>query len=307
MFGYLQPYKPYMLVKDYELYKSVYCGLCKQLGKEYGILARMTLSYDCTCYTLLAMGLTGKNECVNKKRCTCNPLKSCLYCTDGSEQLSLASAITVVTVYYKLVDDIKDSSFIGSIPSRLLKPIANIWRKKSLKKYPEIDQILSELNDNQFEAEHSNTPDIDQCAEPTALMMKQLMQLLAHSDAENEIFGEFGYYLGKWVYLIDAGDDYDKDLKKNNFNPFIYQLKEKNLTQQQRSEYINGVLNVVASRLLSAYNLMEIKTFNAITDNLVNMGLGQMQNKILFHKYEEKNEKKVRKAKNKNINTKKED
>ena len=284
-----------MLVKDYELYKSVYCGLCKQLGKEYGILARMTLSYDCTCYALLAMGLDGRHECVNKKRCTCNPLKSCLYCTDGSKQLSLASAITVVTVYYKLVDDIKDSSFIKSIPSRLLKPIANIWRKKSLKKHSQVDTIVKELNDSQCEAERSNKPDIDQCAEPTAVMMKKLMLLLAQNEAEREIFGEFGYYLGKWVYLIDAGDDYDKDIRKENFNPFIYQLKDKNITQQQRSEYINGVLNLVVSKLLSAYNLMEIKSFKAITDNLLNMGLGQMQKKILFDKYTEKDNKKNRK------------
>lgn len=303
MFGYLQPYKPYMLVKDYELYKSVYCGLCKQLGKEYGVLARMTLSYDCTCYGLLAMGLAGKHECVNKKRCTCNPLKSCLYCTDGEKQLSLASAITVVTVYYKLMDDIQDSSFIKSIPSRLLKPIANIWRKKSIKKYPQVDQIVSKLNENQYIAEHSDSPNTDQCAEPTAIMMKELMLLLAENDNEKAIYGEFGYYLGKWVYLIDAGDDYDKDLKTGEFNPFVYQLKDKNLTQQQRSEHINGVLNMVVSRLLPAYNLMEIKSFNAITDNLINMGLAQMQKKILFDKYKESKKNK----KNKENKVKKED
>lgn len=291
MFGYLKPCKPYLLVKDYELYKSVYCGLCKRLSEEYGVLAKMVLSYDCTCYALLAMGLNGRCEKVQKKHCTCNPLKKCLYCVGGDDELSLASAITVVTVYYKLEDDIKDNSFFKGLPSRLLKPVASLWRKKSLKRYPEIDKIVSELNDNQYKAEHKENLSIDESAEPTAIMMKKLMLLLAKTNTEKAIFGEFGYFLGKWVYLMDAADDYDKDIKKNNFNPFVYSLKDKQLSQQERSEYINKVLNITASRIVSAFNLMQIKSFTAIADNLVNIGLGEMQKKIIFDKYIDKNRK----------------
>lgn len=295
MFGYLKPYKPYMLVKDYELYKSVYCGLCKRLSEEYGMLAKMVLSYDCTCYALLAMGLKGKCERVTQKRCTCNPLKKCIYCVGCNDELSLAAAITVVTVYYKLEDDIKDSSFIKSLPSRLLKPIASLWRKKSLKKYPEVDKIVGELNDNQYKAEQSENPSIDESAEPTAIMMKKLMLLLANTDIEKAVFAEFGYFLGKWVYLMDAADDYEKDLKNGSFNPFVHSLKDKQLSQQEINEYINQTLNLTASRAISAFNLMQINTFTDIADNLVNKGLGAMQKKIIFdkHKPSDKKEEKV--------------
>lgn len=296
MFGYLKPCKPYLLVKDYELYKSVYCGLCKKLSEEYGALAKMVLSYDCTCYALLAMGLNGRCEGVKKKHCTCNPLKECLYCVGGNDELSLASAITVVTVYYKLEDDIKDSSFIKSLPSRFLKIFASSWRKKSLKKYPEVDKIVSELNDNQYKVEQLENPNIDESAEPTAIMMKKLMLLLVKTDIEKAVFGEFGYFLGKWVYLMDAADDYEKDIKKNSFNPFVHNLKEKQLSQQERSEYINRVLNITTSRIVSAYNLMQIKTFTEITDNLVNRGLGEMQKQIIFDKYKEKSSKREEKS-----------
>lgn len=293
MFGYLKPCKPYLLVKDYELYKSVYCGLCKRLSEEYGVLAKMVLSYDCTCYALLAMGLNGRCEGVQKKHCTCNPLKKCLYCVGGNDELSLASAITVVTVYYKLEDDIKDSSFIKGLPSRFLKIFASSWRKKSLKKYPQVDKIVGELNNNQYKAEQKENPTIDESAEPTAIMMKRLMLLLAKTDVEKAVYGEFGYFLGKWVYLMDAADDYEKDIKKNNFNPFVHSLKEKNLTQQQRSEYMNSVLNITASRVVSAFNLMNVQSFTAIADNLVNMGLGEMQKKIIFDKYIDKSKKEI--------------
>ena len=56
MFGYIRPQKGELLVREFEQYRGVYCGLCKQLGKSYGFAARMTLSYDCTFLGLLFWG-----------------------------------------------------------------------------------------------------------------------------------------------------------------------------------------------------------------------------------------------------------
>ena len=41
MFGYVRPYKSEMLVREFEQYKAVYCELCRVLGREYGLLARL--------------------------------------------------------------------------------------------------------------------------------------------------------------------------------------------------------------------------------------------------------------------------
>lgn len=54
MFGYVRPYKDEMKVREYEQYKGIYCGLCRALGKEYGIFTRLTLSYDCTFFAAAA-------------------------------------------------------------------------------------------------------------------------------------------------------------------------------------------------------------------------------------------------------------
>ena len=37
MFGYVTVYKPELKIKDYSLYKGVYCTLCKRMGREYNI------------------------------------------------------------------------------------------------------------------------------------------------------------------------------------------------------------------------------------------------------------------------------
>ena len=57
LFGYIKVDSANLLGKEYEAYKGIYCTLCKQLGKDYSVLARFILSYDCTFYAMLALDL----------------------------------------------------------------------------------------------------------------------------------------------------------------------------------------------------------------------------------------------------------
>lgn len=109
MFGYVTIYKDELLVREFNEYKSVYCGLCRTLGTEYSKLSRFILSYDCTFYALLLLSLNGECPGYEKKMCRCNPLKKCTYIKNGEDALSKASALSVVSVYFKIVDNISDS------------------------------------------------------------------------------------------------------------------------------------------------------------------------------------------------------
>ena len=91
MFGYIRISKPEMRIKEYEMYKAIYCSLCKELGRSYGIFARLTLSYDFTFLALLNMALKDNFCGTNRKKCTCNPFKKCTYLCDN-EDLKLPSA-----------------------------------------------------------------------------------------------------------------------------------------------------------------------------------------------------------------------
>ena len=48
MFGYIVMNKPEIKMKDFDLYRSFYCGLCRELREKYGISGQITLSYDMT-------------------------------------------------------------------------------------------------------------------------------------------------------------------------------------------------------------------------------------------------------------------
>ena len=109
MFGYLQIDKAELKVREYEAYKAVYCGLCKQLGKDYSFLTRLALSYDCTFYTMMLMSLSSGCSGFSDGRCRFNPLKKCRFADCKNDCYSKAAALSVISVYYKLMDELMDS------------------------------------------------------------------------------------------------------------------------------------------------------------------------------------------------------
>ena len=48
MFGYVKTCTPQLRLCEWEAYRGIYCGLCRTLGRRFGPLARLTLSYDFT-------------------------------------------------------------------------------------------------------------------------------------------------------------------------------------------------------------------------------------------------------------------
>ncbi len=286
MFGYLQIHKDELKVKEYEAYKSVYCGLCKQLGRDYGILTRLILSYDCTFYAILLMSLKRSCTGFSDGRCKFNPLKKCKFADCKDNAYSKASALSVISAYYKVVDDIDDSGFFKRIALKIAKPFFGRRQKKAARRFSEIENIVSEMMKNQKAAENDELVTIDKAANPTAKMISDLAALEGGNDLQKRVLSEFGYQIGRWVYLIDAADDYEKDKKSGNFNPFIKaDINDK--------DYINSVLSQSLARAYDAYNLLDIIDFKPIIDNMMLYGFPNIQNAVLNNRQEVKNEQSV--------------
>lgn len=276
MFGYLQIQKSELKVCEYDSYKAVYCGLCKQLGKDYSFLTRMILSYDCTFYAMLLMSVSRSCTGFIRKRCTCNPLKKCNFALCSSNSYNKAAAFSVISAYYKLKDDITDGGFLKKLRSYLLLPVFSHWRKKAVRKhgYTELDNIVSNMLSMQLKDEASDNSTIDTSAHPTALMLASVFESEANSETEKRVFYEFGYHIGRWIYFIDAADDLQKDIKNKNFNPFVR-------ANRTDCNYIQSVLNQSLARAFDAYNLMNITDFKGIFDNMLLLGFPLMQNKVI--------------------------
>lgn len=203
-----------MFVKDVMLYKSLYCGLCKGIGASCGQAARMGLTYDVTFLSALLHNIAGQDIQIEKSHCFehCIRRRPIAATDDMTKALG---ALNTILVYYKLTDDVVDN---GRGRSR------RAWFKRGYrrakKKYPELDKIVGGYMKQQAETEQANVPSPDAAADASALMMQALSDWFLQ-DKANEFTRGLFYGLGKWVYLIDALDDYEKDFKKKRYNPFV--------------------------------------------------------------------------------------
>lgn len=278
MFGYVKVYREELLVREESAYKAVYCSLCKVMGKEYSIFSRFILSYDCTFYALFLMAT--ENSCTGFKdgRCSCNPLKKCKFCLGDNESLKKASALSVILAYFKLVDDIndKDDNFFKLCLKKIIKPVFSHWRKKAALKYSDIDKFASEMMIQQQKAENNQLCCLDEAADPTAQMLGKTLAFNASDDVQNRVFYQIGYQLGRWIYLVDALDDLKKDKISKSFNPFLL-----NANSTCNIGSFNIVLNQCLARIFDSYNLLNIKDFKGIIDNIILKGLPVVQKNVL--------------------------
>lgn len=271
MFGYVTVYKPELKIKDYDVYKGVYCTLCEQMQKEYGLFSRLLLSYDAAFYVLYRMGTEKCPAKISKSHCSFSPCKKCLKIESDEEIFKKAAGITVILSYFKLCDSISDSGFLKRTLCKLIKPYFKHIANKARKKYPDTFSIVEKYIENQAETE-KNFKGIDASAEPTG---NALGLIMSDGDVNSDSY-KIGYFLGRTVYLLDAFDDYEKDVKSNSFNPF----KNTDNIIKDASFAVNLSIGELADYIKKA----ELFKFKDIIYNIVFEGLPYRRRKIIMKK-----------------------
>ena len=213
MFGYVVLNKPEIKFKDFDMYRSFYCGLCRELRERYWISGQITLSYDMTFVILLLSALYEPPTRKGTTRCIVHPVR---------KQTVRKNAITeygadmnIFLTYYKCKDDWNDEKKILSLAyGKLLeskeKKSEQQWKKK-------IDVIISCLNELS-EMEQEGETDIDRVSGCFGRIMAEIFAY--REDVWEPTLRRMGFYLGKFIYLMDAYDDVEDDVKKGNYNPF---------------------------------------------------------------------------------------
>lgn len=292
MFGYVRVFQPELKVKENELYNGLYCALCKQLGKRYGWLSRMTLSYDFTFLAVLKAALADENCRFQKCRCPAHPLKK-KTCCQNNDAVSFAADAAVMTVYYKFLDSLRDDGWWKSLPSRLLLPFARRAKKRAAVRYPELDAVLAREIEKQAALEREAVCSVDAAAEPTATMLSAILTTGETDEKQRRILERLGYCLGRWIYLIDAIDDLEEDLTCGRYNPYVL---SRNLSAndskavEETREYAWLTLNACLAECMAAYDLLTIKRFDGILRNILSCGMAAQQHKVINRCKETKDE-----------------
>lgn len=274
MFGYIKPYNPELKVRELEIYKSIYCSVCKNLGKNFGPTAKFLLSYDATFLAMLHLAFESGPFQVCKKRCTINPLKKCKYIEAQDEIFRYVATVTILLSYNKFIDDVHDSNGIKKFIAKILSCIYKRRYQKIKKFLPELADEIEKQMSAQNNIEQNNSS-IDAYAHPSASILAHVLSFPYKSKKldVSRILQELGYHLGRWVYFIDAADDIEKDRKNNNFNPLLKLNTDTN--------EIKKILNQSIARILSAFDLLKLNSLKPILENTILQGLTHIQNQIL--------------------------
>jgi len=279
LFGYVKAYKPELRIKEFEFYKAVYCSLCRDLGKKYGLVARFSLSYDFTFLALLHMSLVDGCSSTERKRCVCNPFKKCNYlCSGGLPEMPTAAA--AIMLYCKLNDNIADEGFLKGLVYRFLRLLSRKGYKKAVAAFPEVNEIFKEYMKAQGEVESNNISDVDIAAEPTAKMLSSLFTLCS-ADGETRALARLGYSMGRWIYILDAAADLEKDIKKNRYNPFKAEVKADTNIDVFLKRRVVPSLNICISEAEASFDLLEIMKLKNILGNIIYVGLEDSQLSVI--------------------------
>ena len=276
MFGYVRPFKPDLRMAEFETYKAVYCGLCGQMGKAFGPVARLALSYDFAFLAILYFAACGEQPVFERRGCYVNPLRKLPVATAG-EGLAFSADTALIMLYYKVIDNLQDSRFAKRMLWGAGLPLAGLARRKAAARMPACDAAVALAMGKQRELEQNLTASLDAACEPTALAMQAICGQISGEADKKRILERVGYLLGRYVYLCDALDDLPRDLKSGLYNPFIYRHK---LKKDAGGADLQGVfeqgrraLYLTAGEAGKAYSLLDPAHFGPILDNVFYQGL----------------------------------
>ena len=225
MFGYVTICEPELKVKDWRKYRAYYCGLCQKLKEDYGAAGQITMTYDMTFVIVL---LTSLYECENREcahRCKVHPVKKQQMIQN--EITRYGADMNILLTYYKLMDDWMDEKNVRSlIGNGFLKKKA----RKVIEKYPRQSKVIRRCLKCLSRYEQEDCTDLDKTAGCFGELMAELF--VYKQDVWEERLRKMGFYLGKFIYLMDAYEDLEEDLKKGCYNP-LKKLRQREDYEEQ--------------------------------------------------------------------------
>lgn len=283
MFGYILPEKSELKIREYELFRAHYCGICKSIGKRYGTIHRAFLNYDSTFLALLLSSLSEEKLNIVTERCIVHPLKKSRVIIKN-DIIDYASDINIILAYYNLKDNWSDERSILSWAGNLF---LSRGFKKTRKKYEYKCAIIENKLEELAGLEKQKCASMDQAAEPFAKLMEEVLayEPLCRDKKRDEILRWIGYNLGKWIYILDAYDDIEDNAKHKTFNVLFYQFDYNGGDIRDfKSKIVERVrfsLEYSLNQISKAYELLETTRHAPIVENIVYMGMLRKTEQIL--------------------------
>lgn len=259
-----------MRVREQQEYRAHYCGLCKNIGRRYGLVARLALNYDCTFLCAFLAATEGK-VCYEKHRCLCHLGRGKQPMACASKSLDYAADVNVMLAWYAACDNWQDEKRLSALFLRML--LARAYQKAAARRPElciEVEKNLAQLH----RIERANVSCTDEPSDTFgALMRAVVMHAPTLPEAEEAACGWMFYNLGRWVYLADAWDDREKDRKRGDYNPF--------LTTNMDADAAAFLLYVSLTEAEKGFDLVDLPGAHGLVDNIMHLGCRMRTQQLL--------------------------
>lgn len=272
MYGFLTTAKDLLSEEEAARYKACYCGLCRYLKTGYGQLSRLTLSYDMTFLVLFFNSLYEPEERDGMSACVVHPFEKKEWW--GSSCTEYAADMTVALAYLKAKDNwTDDKNLLSLAETGALSDAYRTVREKYPATFSEIERNMARLSD--IEKSREYLP--DETADCFGGVMRAVFR--TKNDRWSEACGEFGYHLGKFIYLLDAAVDLDKDRIRERYNPF-----RPRYGHTDNEQFFREILEICLGDCLRAFDYLPLVRDAGIMKNILCVGLWQ----AFYQKYPQK-------------------
>ena len=213
MFGYIAPVLSVMDEDQKRRYRGVYCGVCQSLRNISGAGGRSVLSNDLTFLAMLLNSLYEPETELRERRCAVHPLKT--HPCQSSEMIRYAAEMNILLSWYKFQDSwMDDHAVSGRAGQRWLRKAAEEVRARHPAQSKAVEDALTKL----WAAEKEAHPSPDLLCNLSGAMLGAVF-VPRPEDLWAEHLYAVGAGLGRFVYWMDAWEDYAADQRRHRFNP----------------------------------------------------------------------------------------
>lgn len=276
MFGYVNTDKS--LPKEKRgLWQAFMCSLCFSTKEIFGNFPRMLITNDVNFFNVLFHGILQIDVQTEKTRCVSSPVvkRTVIKRDELSDKLSAAN---VILSYWNVYDDVVDG---GSAKKKIALALMQKAYQKAQKQWSELDEQVKEQYERLRRTEQSQCKVIDEVCHSFATL-SQIFCRLTLGEQSSEYAETLCYNVGKWIYLIDALDDLEKDVKQKNYNPFAACMDISCAADAQKHEAeIRFLMYAVLNRIAQSYNDLNLVKYTCLTDNVLLHSIRQRTEQVM--------------------------
>lgn len=260
MFGYLTVNGRELSAEARTRYEGYYCGLCHALNERFGAQGRVTLSNDMTFLLMLLSSLYEPEETRGTSFCILHPVKKRVVARNAL--CGYAADMNIMLAYYKCADDWRDdNSAMARLQTKLLKRgFESVERA-----YPDKCGVVRECLDEIYLIEARDGRDVDALANLTGRFLGEIYAY--RRDFWGDQLRAMGEALGRFIYVMDAYDDLQKDIKRGKYNPL-----RPYLSQEGHEVFFADTLTLLMAECADAFELLPIVRDADILRNILYSG-----------------------------------